>query len=187
MPPAGASTPSLLKFADRVHKKAEQIFVAHGGGLHPSLERVVVFLEAHDVQGDAPDGGEALRPAQGPVPRSVLVHDDVQNPAEAVLDLTVVAGELQRPLRRDLRAHDVVADGSLLLALPLADRLDLADGLEAGPAAQFLQPTDICGDPVTASAFLDRLLHHDTVIRIEGASYRLRQHADLILEHVREN
>ena len=27
---------------------------------------------------------------------------------------------------------------------------------------------------------LDRLLHHAVVIHIEGASYRLRQHADLI-------
>ena len=51
----------------------------------------------------------------------------------AVLDLPVVAGEIQQTLRRALRAHDVVADGSLLLALPLADRLAPADGLEAGP------------------------------------------------------
>ena len=97
MPPAGASTPSLLKFADRVHNEAEQIFVVHGGDFHPSLERVVVVHEADEVQGDAPDGGEALRPAQGSVPHSILVHHDVENPVEAVLDLPVVAGELQQP------------------------------------------------------------------------------------------
>ena len=34
---------------------------------------------------------------------------------------------------------------------------------------------------------LDRLLHHAVVIQIEGASYRLRKHADLIPEHVRAN
>ena len=32
-----------------------------------------------------------------------------------------------------------------------------------------------------------RLLHHAVVIQIEGASYRLRQHAELIPEHVRAN
>ncbi len=31
----------------------------------------------------------------------------------------------------------------------------------------------------------DRLLHHAVVIQIEGSSYRLRQHADLMPEHVR--
>ena len=44
---------------------------------------------------------------------------------------------------------------------------------------------DIFGDPVVATAFLNWLLHHAVVIRIEGASYRLRKHADLIPEHVR--
>lgn len=38
-----------------------------------------------------------------------------------------------------------------------------------------------------ATALLDRLLHHAVVIQIEGASYRLRAHADLIPEHVRAN
>ncbi len=37
----------------------------------------------------------------------------------------------------------------------------------------------VFGDPVVATALLDRLLHHAIVIQIEGASYRLREHADL--------
>ena len=44
---------------------------------------------------------------------------------------------------------------------------------------------EIFGDPVVATALLDRLLHHAGVIQIEGASYRLREHADLIPEHIR--
>jgi len=36
-----------------------------------------------------------------------------------------------------------------------------------------------------ATALLDRLLHHAIVIQIEGSSYRLRQHADLVPEHIR--
>ena len=44
---------------------------------------------------------------------------------------------------------------------------------------------DVVGDPVVATALLDRLLHHAVVIQIEGSSYRLRQHADLIPELLR--
>jgi len=49
----------------------------------------------------------------------------------------------------------------------------------------FAEWGDVFGDPVVATALLDRLLHHAVVIQIEGASYRLRQHADLVPEHVR--
>jgi DNA replication protein DnaC len=44
---------------------------------------------------------------------------------------------------------------------------------------------EVFGDPVVATALLDRLLHHAVVIQIEGASYRLRQHADLVPEVMR--
>jgi len=49
----------------------------------------------------------------------------------------------------------------------------------------FAEWGDVFGDPVVATALLDRLLHHAVVVQIEGASYRLRQHADLIPEHTR--
>ena len=51
----------------------------------------------------------------------------------------------------------------------------------------FAEWGDIFGDPVVATAFLDRLLHHAVVVRIEGASYRPGKHADLIPEHVWTN
>ncbi|WP_420337126.1 IS21-like element helper ATPase IstB [Roseibium sp.] len=51
----------------------------------------------------------------------------------------------------------------------------------------FAEWADVFGDPVVATALLDRLLHHAVVVQIEGASYRLRSHADLIPEHVRAN
>jgi DNA replication protein DnaC len=44
---------------------------------------------------------------------------------------------------------------------------------------------EIFGDQVVASALLDRLLHHAIVIAIEGNSYRLREHAQLVPEQVR--
>ena len=40
-------------------------------------------------------------------------------------------------------------------------------------------------DTVVATALLDRLLHHAVVVHIEGASYRLRRHADLIQDSAR--
>jgi DNA replication protein DnaC len=51
----------------------------------------------------------------------------------------------------------------------------------------FAEWGEVFGDPVVATALLDRLLHHAVVVQIEGASYRLRGHADLIPEHVRAN
>lgn len=49
----------------------------------------------------------------------------------------------------------------------------------------FAEWGDIFGDPVVATALLDRLLHHAIVVQIEGTSYRLREHAQLLPEHLR--
>jgi DNA replication protein DnaC len=49
----------------------------------------------------------------------------------------------------------------------------------------FAEWGEVFGDPVVATALLDRLLHHAIVIQIEGSSYRLRQHAELVPEHIR--
>jgi DNA replication protein DnaC len=49
----------------------------------------------------------------------------------------------------------------------------------------FAERGEVFGDPVVATTLLDRLLHHAVVVQIEGSSYRLRQHADLVPEHVR--
>ena len=51
----------------------------------------------------------------------------------------------------------------------------------------FSEWAEVFGDPVVATALLDRLLHHAVVVHIEGASYRLRQHADLFPEALRVN
>jgi len=49
----------------------------------------------------------------------------------------------------------------------------------------FAEWGEVFSDPVVAAALLDRLLHHAVVVQIEGASYRLRQHADLVPESLR--
>ena len=49
----------------------------------------------------------------------------------------------------------------------------------------FAEWGEVFGDHVVATALLDRLLHHAVVVQIEGASYRLRQHASLVPEAMR--
>ncbi|KRB83487.1 IS21-like element helper ATPase IstB [Noviherbaspirillum sp. Root189] len=49
----------------------------------------------------------------------------------------------------------------------------------------FAEWGEVFGDPVVAAALLDRLLHHAIVVQIEGSSYRLREHADLLPESLR--
>jgi DNA replication protein DnaC len=49
----------------------------------------------------------------------------------------------------------------------------------------FSECGEIFGDTGVATAVLDRLLHHGVVIQMEGSSYRLGQHADLVPEHLR--
>jgi DNA replication protein DnaC len=51
----------------------------------------------------------------------------------------------------------------------------------------FAEWGQLFGDPVIATALLDRLLHHAVVVHIEGSSYRLRQHADLLPQTQRPN
>ncbi len=49
----------------------------------------------------------------------------------------------------------------------------------------FAEWGEVFGDPVVATALLDRLLHHAVVIQIEGSSYRMREHAALVPENIR--
>ena len=49
----------------------------------------------------------------------------------------------------------------------------------------FAEWGEVFGDSVVAAALLDRLLHHATVVQIEGNSYRMRQHASLVPEAMR--
>ena len=49
----------------------------------------------------------------------------------------------------------------------------------------FAEWGQVFGDPFVATALLDRLLHHAVVVQIEGSSYGLRQHADLLANRAR--
>ncbi len=50
---------------------------------------------------------------------------------------------------------------------------------------RFSEWGDVFGGTVVVTALLDRLLHHAVVVQIEGASYRLRRHAELMPESTR--
>jgi DNA replication protein DnaC len=49
----------------------------------------------------------------------------------------------------------------------------------------FAEWAEVFNDPVVATALLDRLLHHAVVVQVEGSSYRLRRHAELVPEAIR--
>ncbi len=51
----------------------------------------------------------------------------------------------------------------------------------------FAEWGDVFGDPVVATALLDRLLHHAVVVQIESSRYRMREHAALNPENLRAN
>ena len=61
--------------------------------------------------------------------------------------------------------------------------LELADpGVDASVLSEFRERLVTGG---AEALLLDTLLHHATVVQIEGSSYRLRQHADLVPEAMR--
>jgi DNA replication protein DnaC len=49
----------------------------------------------------------------------------------------------------------------------------------------FAEWAEVFNDPVVATALLDRVLHHAVVVQVEGSSYRLRRHAELVPEAIR--
>ena len=78
----------------------------------------------------------------GATGRRVLVHDDVEAPVQGVLDRPMRAGDLAEPLGRHRRAEQIIGclRGHLGAGLPGSDHL--ANGGEAGPVVNLLQPAD---------------------------------------------
>jgi len=83
--------------------------------------------------------------------------------------------------------HEHMATGGANLLFQLVNARYEKGAMILTSNGGFAKWGEIFGDPVVATALLDRLLHHAVVIQNEGASYRLRSHADLIPEHVRAN
>lgn len=66
---------------------------------------------------------------------------------------------------------------ALVLALDVGScgRTRRPAGDDTGSTAGSLRPGGVFGDPVIATAILDRLLHHSITVNIKGDSYRLRE------------
>ncbi len=81
---------------------------------------------------------------------AVLVHVDIEHPVEAVFDAPMGAGGLVQALGREGFGEQIV--GGLggrrvgVRALEFARAANCADGFQAGPVMDVLQPTDIVGD-----------------------------------------
>ena len=105
------------------------------------------------------------------------------------LSLAHRAGQLANKLRFYTRASLLIVDEIGYLPLPkeganlffqLVSARYEKGAMILTSNRSFAEWADVFGDPVVATALLDRLLHHAIVIQIEGASYRLKAHADLI-------
>ena len=116
------------------------------------------------VEGGVADRGERLGCRSGADPAVVLAERDVADVEQAVLDLPVVAGELQQAGCSDeggIEAGDGVDHLARAAILQLADALDAADRLEARPrlieAGRQLGAHLNAPDLDAAVALLDRL------------------------------
>jgi IstB-like ATP binding protein len=70
-------------------------------------------------------------------------------------------------------------EGAHLFFRVVSDRYEKASMILTSNKT-FAEWGEVLGDPVMASAVLDRLLHHSTVVHIKGESYRLRERRRLI-------
>lgn len=99
------------------------------------------------------------------------------------------SGQLNRKLRQISRPALLIVDEIGYLPLPkeganlffqLVSARYEKNAMILTSNRAFAEWAEVFGDPIVATALLDRLLHHAVVIQIEGASYRLRAHADLL-------
>lgn len=99
------------------------------------------------------------------------------------------SGQLENKLRQIRRPALLIVDEIGYLPLPkeganlffqLVSARDEKGAMILTSNRTFTEWAEVFGDPIVATALLDRLLHHAVVIQIEGASYQLRAHADLL-------
>ena len=68
----------------------------------------------------------------------------------------------------------IISDLSIRYILILDSMRRIFDGADHTSNKGFSEWGEVLGDSVMASAVLDRILHHCTVINIKGESYRLK-------------
>jgi DNA replication protein DnaC len=172
----------------------------------PSLDRNRVlalaqldFIDRHEVVhfiGQSGTGKSHLAAALG-VEAVRAGHSVYFSPLADILDSLAKAdreGRLRERIRFLCRASLLIIDeiGYLTVGAPAGNLFFQLVNARYEKGAMILTSNrgfaewgEVFGDPVVATALLDRLLHHAIVVHIEGASYRLRQHADLVPETMR--
>jgi DNA replication protein DnaC len=172
----------------------------------PSLDRNRVlalaqldFIDRHEVVhfiGQSGTGKSHLAAALG-VEAVRAGHSVYFSPLADIIDSLAKAdreGRLRERIRFLCRASLLIIDeiGYLTVGAPAGNLFFQLVNARYEKGAMILTSNrgfaewgEVFGDPVVATALLDRLLHHAVVVHIEGASYRLRQHADLVPEAMR--
>src|SRR6187431_1183498 len=172
----------------------------------PSLDRNRVlalaqldFIDRHEVIhliGQSGTGKSHLAAALG-VETVRAGHSVYFSPLADIIDSLAKAdreGRLRERIRFLCRASLLIIDeiGYLTVGAPAGNLFFQLVNARYEKGAMILTSNrgfaewgEVFGDPVIATALLDRLLHHAVVVHIEGASYRLRQHADLVPEAMR--
>jgi DNA replication protein DnaC len=172
----------------------------------PSLDRNRVlalaqldFIDRHEVVhfiGQSGTGKSHLAAALG-VEAVRAGHSVYFSPLADIIDSLAKAdreGRLRERIRFLCRASLLIIDeiGYLAVGAPAGNLFFQLVNARYEKGAMILTSNrgfaewgEVFGDPVVATALLDRLLHHAVVVHIEGASYRLRQHADLVPEAMR--
>ena len=174
----------------------------------PSLDRNRIlalaqldFIDRHEVVhfiGQSGTGKSHLAAALG-VEAVRAGHSVYFSPLADIIDSLAKAdreGRLRERIRFLCRASLLIIDeiGYLTVGAPAGNLFFQLVNARYEKGAMILTSNrgfaewgEVFGDPVVATALLDRLLHHAVVVHIEGASYRLRQHADLVPETMRPN
>jgi len=172
----------------------------------PSLDRNRVlalaqldFIDRHEVIhfiGQSGTGKSHLAAALG-VEAVRAGHSVYFSPLADIIDSLAKAdreGRLRERIRFLCRASLLIIDeiGYLTVGAPAGNLFFQLVNARYEKGAMILTSNrsfaewgEAFADPVVATALLDRLLHHAVVVHIEGASYRLRQHADLVPEAMR--
>jgi len=172
----------------------------------PSLDRNRIlalaqldFIDRHEVVhfiGQSGTGKSHLAAALG-VEAVRAGHSVYFSPLADIIDSLAKAdreGRLRERIRFLCRASLLIIDeiGYLTVGAPAGNLFFQLVNARYEKGAMILTSNrgfaewgEVFGDPVVATALLDRLLHHGIVVHIEGASYRLRQHADLVPEAMR--
>src|SRR3954471_18863954 len=96
-----------------------------------------------EIKGHMAQDGEVMRAVIAAVSGIVLIHNHVQDPMQVVFDCPMGPCRVPESFRRQWRAQQVIGRLGGDLGCRFTGAGDLADGGEARPLMEFLQPSDV--------------------------------------------